>query len=121
MVSLLQKYLVMDLLRVPTRSSRPKVFCKKNVFLEISQGSQEITCARVSFLIKRLWHRCFRVNFEKFLRTPFLTECLPWRRLFSLSRCNPFSLNFALSIANDRIELTFRWTHNGMKDSIYCF
>ena len=41
-------------------------------------------CARVSFLIKscspqacnfiekRLWHMCFPVNFEKFLRTPFL-------------------------------------------------
>ena len=33
------------------RSSRPQVFCKK-VFLEISQNSQENTCARVSFLIK---------------------------------------------------------------------
>ena len=29
----------------------PRVFCKK-VFLEISQNSQENTCARVSFLIK---------------------------------------------------------------------
>ena len=58
----------------------------KKVFLEISQNSQENTCARVSFLIKlqdsglrtatllkkRLWHRCFPVNFVKFLRTPFL-------------------------------------------------
>ena len=45
-------------------------------------NSQENTCARVSFLIKlqappatllkkRLWHRCFPVNFAKFLRTPF--------------------------------------------------
>ena len=46
----------------------------KKVFLEISQNSQENTCARVSFL--RLWHRCFPVNFVKFLRTPFLTEHL---------------------------------------------
>ena len=54
----------------------------KNVFLEISQNSQENTCVRDSFLIKfqaacnfikkSLWHRCFPVNFEKFLRTPFL-------------------------------------------------
>ena len=50
----------------------------KKVFLEISQNSQENTCARVSFLIKLqalkkgLWHRCFTVNFAKFLRTPFL-------------------------------------------------
>ena len=31
------------------RSSRPEVFCKK-VFFEISQNSQENTCARVSLL-----------------------------------------------------------------------
>ena len=47
--------------------------CIKKMFLEISQNSQENTCARVSFLIKlqgpatlirkRLWHRCFSVNF----------------------------------------------------------
>ena len=42
----------------------------KNIFLKISQNSQEKTCAKVSFVIKlqtapatllkkRLWHRCF--------------------------------------------------------------
>ena len=61
----------------------------KKVFLEISQNSQENTCARVSFLIKlqaapatllkkKLWHRCFPVNLAKFLRTPFFTEHLWW-------------------------------------------
>ena len=53
----------------------------KKAFLEISQNLQENTCARVSFLIKlqasaillktRLWHRCFPVNFTKFLITTF--------------------------------------------------
>ena len=43
----------------------------KKVFLEISQNSQESNCARI-------WHRCFSVNFGKFLRTPFLTEHLRW-------------------------------------------
>ena len=54
------------------------ILCKK-VLLEISQNSQENTCARVSFLIKLQasgkkgpWHRCFPVNFAKFLRTPSL-------------------------------------------------
>ena len=48
------------------------------MFLEISQNSQENTCARAFFnnvatlLKKRLWHRCFPVNFAKFLGTPFL-------------------------------------------------
>ena len=53
------------------------MFCKK-VFLEISENSQENTCAIVSFLKKRLCHRCFAVNFVKFLRTPFLTEHMRW-------------------------------------------
>ena len=56
----------------------------KKVFLETLQNSQENTCARVSFLNKvvglrpaalskkKLWHRCFSVNFAKSLRTPFL-------------------------------------------------
>ena len=52
----------------------------KKVFLEIHKKN---TCARVFFdkvaglrsvtlLKKRLWHKCFPVNFTKFLRTPFL-------------------------------------------------
>ena len=46
----------------------------KKVFLEISQNSQENTCARVYFLIKlqATGNRCFPVNFAKFLRTPYL-------------------------------------------------
>ena len=31
-----------------------------------------------TLLKKRLWHKCFLVNFTKFLRTPFLTEHLWW-------------------------------------------
>ena len=68
----------------------------KKVLLEISQKSQENTCVKVSFLIKlqesglgpatllkkRLWHRCFTVNFLKFLRTPSHTERLWWVLLF---------------------------------------
>ena len=54
----------------------------KNVFSKIPQNSQENICAIVSLLIKlqasvcnfikrKLWHRCFPVNFAKFLRTTF--------------------------------------------------
>ena len=59
----------------------------KKVFLEISQDSQESTCARVSFVVrpqpatllkKGFWHRCFPVNLAKFLRTPFLKEHFRW-------------------------------------------
>ena len=75
------------------RSSRPKVFCK-NVFLEISQKfTSKRLCQSLFFnkvaglrpatvLKKKLWHRCFPVNFTKFLRVPFLTERLWWVLLF---------------------------------------
>ena len=42
----------------------------KQVFLEVSQDSQENTCARVSFLIK-FFFSFFPVNFVKFLRNLF--------------------------------------------------
>ena len=48
------------------------------MFLEISQNSLENTCARVPFLIKRLWRRCLPVNFVKFLKTPFLQNTSGW-------------------------------------------
>ena len=67
----------------------------KKVFLEISQKSQENTCAKVSFLlnfqasglrpetlVKRDWHRCFPVIFAKYLRTAFPKEHLEWLLLF---------------------------------------
>ena len=46
---------------------------RQETFLEISQNSQENTCARepATLLKKSLWHRCFPVNFTKFLRTFF--------------------------------------------------
>ena len=60
----------------------------KKVLLEISQNSQENTCVWDSFyailLKKSLWHRCFLVNFEKFLMTPLLTEHLRWLLLIYL-------------------------------------
>ena len=61
----------------------------KEVFLKVPQNLQENTFARVSFLInlvastwnfikKRPWHRCFPVSYAKLLRTPFLTQHVPW-------------------------------------------
>ena len=35
-----------------------------------------------TLLKKRLWHRCFPVNFAKFLGTIFFTEHLWWMRLY---------------------------------------
>ena len=35
-------------------------------------------CQSATLLKKRLWHRCFPVNFVKFLRTSFTTEHFWW-------------------------------------------
>ena len=59
------------------RSSRPDVFCKKGVIPNFAKFAGKHPC-QVSLLTKsffkkkRLWHRCFPVNFAKFVKTPFL-------------------------------------------------
>ena len=71
------------------RSSRPEVFSKKGVLRNFAKFTEKHLCQSLFFnkvadlrsaalLKKRLWHRCFPVNFEKFLRTPFIIEHLRW-------------------------------------------
>ena len=51
------------------------------MFLEISQNSQDNTCARLStatLLKKTLWHTRFPVSFTKFLSIPLFTEHRRW-------------------------------------------
>ena len=60
---------------------------KKGVFTNFAKFTRKYLCQSfffnkvadlrpATFLKKRLWHRCFLVNFAKFLRTSFLTEYL---------------------------------------------
>ena len=80
------------------RSSRPEVFCKKGVPRTFAKFTGKQLCQSLflnkvaglrpatrpaTLLKKRLWHRCFPVNFTKFLRTSFLTEHLQWLLLYS--------------------------------------
>ena len=63
---------------VVIKSSHQRCSVKK-LFLETSQNSQEKTCARAFFnkvAGLRLCHRCFPVNFIKFLRTTFFIKHL---------------------------------------------
>ena len=71
------------------RSGRPEVVCKKRVLKNFSKFTGKHLCRSLFFnkvaglrsstlLKKRLWHRCFPVDFEKFLRTPFFIEHLWW-------------------------------------------
>ena len=59
------------------RSSQPEVLLKK-VFLEISQNSQENTCARVSFLMKffkkETLAQVFYSEFSEISKSAFFTE-----------------------------------------------
>ena len=71
------------------RSSRPLVFCKKGVLKNFAKIHRKTPMSEPFFnkvaglglqlyLKKGLWHKCFPVNFEKFLRKHFLTEHLQW-------------------------------------------
>ena len=57
------------------RSSRPEVFCKKAVLRNFAKFTGKHLCQSL-FLNKVLGHRCFPVNFAKFLRTAFFIEHL---------------------------------------------
>ena len=48
----------------------------KKVFFKISQIHRKTPVPESPK--KRLWHRCFSVNFAKFKRTPFFKEHLQW-------------------------------------------
>ena len=74
------------------------------MFLEISQNSQENICARPATLLKkRLWHRCFLVNFVKFLRTLFFIKHLWWLLLKKIT-----------------IILNYKWEHKH-RHQLYIF
>ena len=71
------------------RSSRPEVFCKKGVLRNFAKSTGKHLCQSLFFnkvaglrpetlLKKRLWHRCFPVNFAEFLRTPFIIKHVWW-------------------------------------------
>ena len=77
------------------KSSPPEVFFYKGILRNFAKFSGKHLCLGLSFdkipglrpatlLKERLWHRCFLVNFEKFLRTPFFTEHLWWLLLFKI-------------------------------------
>ena len=64
------------------RSSRPDVLCKKSVLRNFTKFTGKHMCQSFFFnnvahhrpatlLKKRLWRRCFPVNFVEFLWTPF--------------------------------------------------
>ena len=53
-------------------SSHQTCSMKKGVLRDFTKFTGKHRLRPATLLKKRLWHRCFPVNFAKFLRTPFL-------------------------------------------------
>ena len=109
------------------RSSHQSCSIKK-VFLKISQNLQENTCAWVScrqrpttLLKKRLWHRCFPVNFTKFLRTPFFNRTplvTASVKVESIFRIKPLHVNEAiLCIVLQELSMNFQFYFDEFSNS----
>ena len=99
--------------RTTSRSSRPEVFCKKGVHENFTKLTGKHLCQSLFFskvaglrpailLKKRLWHRCFPVNFAKFLRVPFFIEHLCWLLLYWVENLH---LSFGVSIEKAPMNL----------------
>ena len=57
----------------------PRVFCKKGILRNFAKFTGKHLCQSLltaTLLKNRFLHRCFPVNFAKFLRIPFLKSCL---------------------------------------------
>ena len=66
------------------RSSRPKVFCKKDI--KISQNSQESTCFRVSFLIKFQDEACHFIQKETLVQVFSREFCKIFKHTFFIEQ-----------------------------------
>ena len=65
----------------------PRGLLLKGVLRNFAKFTGNHLCLRPATLLKkRAWHRCFTVNFAKFLRTPSLTEHLRWLLVWLLFR-----------------------------------
>ena len=85
----------------------PEVFYKEIC----SQKFRKIQ--RKTFLKKRLWHRCFSVNFAKFLRTTFLTEHLRWLLLRCKQKLNRQKSSICLCVRKslERVFITAKQSY----------
>ena len=63
---------------LPSRSSLPKVFCKKRCSKKFCKIHRKTPVPETLSLKKSLWHWWLPVNFAKFLKTSFFTEHLRW-------------------------------------------
>ena len=104
------------------RSSRRRVFCRKSVLRNFAKFTgkhlfQSLFFNKVAGLRPALWHRCFSMNFAKFLRTPFLTEhsCF-WLNIYQMIKW--FRGNSTRNYQRNDIPV-FKIRHNFLKDFFF--
>ena len=92
----------------------------------MSQNLQENTCQSLFLIklqalgpnIKRPSHRCFPVNFAKFLRTSFLTEHIRWLPLSKMWLALQVSIFHVSSFIEDFLFISFQ-QNNEIKKGEY--
>ena len=128
------------IIHVKVRSIHRRCFVRKGVLRNFVKSTGKHLCQSLFFnkvaglrpatlLKKRLWHRCFPLNFAKFLRTPFLqntsgrllleSDLLPvFQKRFAkgFSRWSLFNSNWDLipmmtTTENKNISTIFRSAH----------
>ena len=97
------------------------MFCKKDVLRKSAKFTGKHLCRSLFFneiaglslatlLKKRLWHRYFPVNFEKFLRTPFLQNT-SGRLLLSMNNCfQRWKLELEPPVQTVRLYFNFKFS-----------
>ena len=85
------------------------------MLLEILQKREALGFKPATLLKERLWHRCFLVNFVKFLRTPFFTEHLWWLLLDLSGNTLTWNISLILTPYNSHKKLSFK-THKLTKN-----
>ena len=112
------------------RNSRSDVFCTKVFFKNFPISTGKHFCQSIFFnkvaelrhatlLKKRLWHRCIRVIFAKFLNTSFLIEHLWWLLLHVVSLFMLDEIHHSMLILN--VEFLRRFFLNCIiKSNLFC-
>ena len=81
------------------RSNHRRCSVRKGNLRNFTKFTGKRLCHRpASLLKKRLWHKCFPVNFAKFLNTPFLTKHLWWLFLAFQSESTLYSESTLLEL-----------------------
>ena len=104
------------------RSSRLEVFCKKGFLKNFTRFTGKHLCQRLFFkkvvclrlatlLKKRLWHRCFPMNFAKFLKTSFLKEHLWWLLLKIENTC-PYKASLSEANVQTNSLVNAKWKYH---------